>query len=168
MRERQWAQRSWSANNTGSMRLVSAVHDFGRWLNQSPFRPRTDVSFPRVPQFNEYNGKEASASRVSFWLFIVSLDGVQQVVSSPVEVIKQPTRITPTGATLLDLVITNCPGFFVNSGTLNPPSPSNSDHSIVFVNLNISISKRKCYTRTVWDYRNVNTDSLNAALTKYD
>ena len=70
------------------------------------------------------------------------------------QVISEPTRITPTGATLLDLVITNYPGFFVNSGTLSPPS--NCDHSIVFANLSVSILKQKCYTRIVWDYKNVN------------
>ena len=82
------------------------------------------------------------------------------------QVISEPTRITPTGATLLDLVITNYPGFFVNSGTLSPPS--NCDHSIVFANLSVSILKHKCYTRIVWDYKNVNTDLLNAALSNYD
>ena len=45
------------------MRFVSVVHDYGRWLNQSPFRPRAEVSFPCARQFSEYNGKEASASR---------------------------------------------------------------------------------------------------------
>ena len=82
------------------------------------------------------------------------------------QVISEPTRITPTGATLLDLVITNYPGFFVNSGTLSPPS--NCDHSIVFAKLSVSILKQKCYTRIVWDYKNVNTDLLNAALSNYD
>ena len=33
-------------------------------VNQSPLRPRAEVSFPRARQFSEYNGKEASASRV--------------------------------------------------------------------------------------------------------
>ena len=82
------------------------------------------------------------------------------------QVISEPTRLTPTGATLLDLVITNYPGFFVNSGTLSPPS--NCDHSIVFANLSVTILKQKCYTRIVWDYKNVNTDLLNAALSNYD
>ena len=40
--------KSWSANNTGSMHFVSAVHDYGRQLNQSPFRPRAVVFLPRV------------------------------------------------------------------------------------------------------------------------
>ena len=55
--------KSRSANNTGSMRFVSVVHDYGRRLNQSPFRPGAEVSFPRVRKFSEYNGKEAFASR---------------------------------------------------------------------------------------------------------
>ena len=56
--------KSRSANNTRSMLFVSVVHDYGRRLNQSPFRPRAEVSFPRARQVSEYNGKEASASRV--------------------------------------------------------------------------------------------------------
>ena len=55
--------KSRSSNNTGSMRFVSVVHDYGRRLNQSPFRPRAEDSFPRARQFSEYNAKEASASR---------------------------------------------------------------------------------------------------------
>ena len=55
--------KSRSANNKGSMRLVSVVHGYGRRLNQSPFRPRAEVSFPRARQFSEYNEKEDSASR---------------------------------------------------------------------------------------------------------
>ena len=55
--------KSQSANNTGSMRFLSVVHDHGWRLNQSLFRPRAEVSFPF--QFSKYNGKEASASRES-------------------------------------------------------------------------------------------------------
>ena len=81
------------------------------------------------------------------------------------QVISEPTRLTPTGATLLDLVITNYPGFFVNSGTLSPPS--NCDHSIVFTNLSVSILKQKCYTRIVWDYKNVNMENVNMEMRHY-
>ena len=54
--------KSCSANNSGNMRFLFIVHDFGRRLNQSPFRPRAEISFPRAPQFREYNGKEASSA----------------------------------------------------------------------------------------------------------
>ena len=58
MCEGQWAQVMVS-----KQRFVSVVHDYGRRLNQSPFRPRAEVSFPLARQFSEYNGKVASASR---------------------------------------------------------------------------------------------------------
>jgi 5-methylcytosine-specific restriction endonuclease McrBC regulatory subunit McrC len=43
------------------------------------------------------------------------------------QVINEPTRITSIGATLLDLIITNCPGYFGNSGTLSPPENCDTD-----------------------------------------
>ena len=56
--------KSWSANNTGSLRCVSVIHDYRWQLNQSLFQSRAEVSFPRARQFSEYNGKRGSASRV--------------------------------------------------------------------------------------------------------
>ena len=58
--------KSWSANNMGSMCFVLRHRPRlrPRGLNQSLFRPTAEVSIPRARQFSEYNGKEASASRV--------------------------------------------------------------------------------------------------------
>ena len=55
--------KSLSANNTGSMRFETAVHDHGRRLNQREFRPMAEVAFRPVRQLSEYKGKGASASR---------------------------------------------------------------------------------------------------------
>ena len=55
------------------------------------------------------------------------------------QIINEPTRITQYSESLLDLIITNCPGYFVNYGTLS--SPANCDHSLIFARLNISVSK---------------------------
>jgi hypothetical protein len=83
------------------------------------------------------------------------------------QVINEPTRITSTSATLLDLIITNCPGYFVNSGTLSPPA--NCDHSFIFAKMNISLSKQKCYKRSVWNYqKNINEEALNLALSNFE
>ena len=57
----------------------------------------------------------------------------------------------------MKLIITNFPGFFVNSGTLSPPA--NCDHSFIFAKLDVSLTKRKCYTRKFWDFSSV--ESLN-------
>ena len=64
------------------------------------------------------------------------------------QVINEATRITQHTATRLDLIITNGPGYFVNSGTLSPPA--NCDHSIISADLNITLSKPKCYKRFIW------------------
>ena len=55
--------KSLSANNTGSMRFETAVHDHGRRLNQREFRPMAEVAFRPARQLSEYKGKGASASR---------------------------------------------------------------------------------------------------------
>ena len=45
----------------------TVVHDHGRRLNQSEFRPMAEVPFRPVRQLREYKGKGASASRESFF-----------------------------------------------------------------------------------------------------
>jgi hypothetical protein len=49
------------------------------------------------------------------------------------QAINEPTRITYTGSTRLDLIITNSPSYFVSSGTLSPPA--NCDHCVVYAKL---------------------------------
>ena len=78
------------------------------------------------------------------------------------QVITEPTRITEHGATVLDLIITNCPGYFVRTGTLSPPS--NCDHCFIFAKLSISFIKQKCYKRSVWDFSDVSETELCNAL----
>jgi hypothetical protein len=78
------------------------------------------------------------------------------------QVITEPTRITQHRATILDLIITNCPGYFVHTGTLSPPS--NCDHSLIFAKMSITFTKQKCYKRFVWDFNNVNESDLCNAL----
>lgn len=42
------------------------------------------------------------------------------------QLVDNPTRITRSGESILDLIISDSPGFFVSSGTLSPPA--NCDH----------------------------------------
>ena len=74
------------------------------------------------------------------------------------QVINEPTRITAHGASILDLIITNSPGYFVNSGTLSPPY--NCDHSLIYARINISFAKQKCYKRHIWDLAKVDSNML--------
>ena len=56
------------------------------------------------------------------------------------QVINEPTRVIQNGVTILDLIITNCPGYFVQSETLS--SPTNCDHSLIFAKMNILFLSR--------------------------
>jgi hypothetical protein len=76
--------------------------------------------------------------------------------------INEPTRITRHQAAILDVLITNCPNIFNKTGTCSPPSMC--DHSLFFAQMKISISKKKCFKREIWDFSNVNTSALNDAL----
>ena len=74
------------------------------------------------------------------------------------QVINEPTQITSEGATLLDLIITNSPGYFVNAGTLSPLS--NCDHLLIYARMNVSFVKLKSYTRHVWDLSRMDENVL--------
>ena len=52
------------------------------------------------------------------------------------QLVDEPTRITALGESILDLIITDAPGYFVSSGTLSPPA--NCDHNFIFAKLSIS------------------------------
>ncbi len=78
------------------------------------------------------------------------------------QVIKKPTRVTSHSATMLDLIITNYPGYFVFSDVLSPPS--GCDHSFVYARINIFLEKPKCYKRHIWDFSKIDYTVLHANL----
>ena len=82
--------------------------------------------------------------------------------NSLVQIIQEPTRVTASGASLLDLIITNSPGYFVDSGIISPPS--NCDHSLIFGKMSISFDKTKCYKRHIWELSRVDENKLRNAL----
>lgn len=63
------------------------------------------------------------------------------------QVINEPTRVTQNGGSILDLIITNAPGYFVSSGTC--------DQSVIYARMNITSAKLKCYKRKIWDLSNI-------------
>ena len=82
------------------------------------------------------------------------LDPLLCLCNNLFQVINEPTRITQNGATIFDLIITNCPRYVVGSGTLSPPT--NCDHSLIFVKMNMSFSKQKCHKRLIKAYNGFN------------
>ncbi len=67
------------------------------------------------------------------------------------QIITEPTRVTRTSATLIDLFFTNNPENISNSGVIHLGI---SDHSIIFAVKNITVPKFRNSTREVRDYKN--------------
>ena len=66
--------------------------------------------------------------------------------------ITEPTRITPTSATVVDQFISNFPQFIQNP-RVDPPISSN-DHCNIGIDILFRTKKVKAYKRTMWDFKN--------------
>jgi hypothetical protein len=71
------------------------------------------------------------------------------------QLIEHPTR----GENILDLLLTDTPNLFLNSGVI--PSLSNLDHDAIFGTFKLSYPTSSSYLRHVWYYDRGNFDSLN-------
>ena len=69
---------------------------------------------------------------------------------------------TPCGESILDLIISVSPGFFISSGTLSPLA--NCGHNIVLAILNCRSYKPKSFKRKVWNFNDIDSCALNNAL----
>ena len=78
------------------------------------------------------------------------------------QLINQPTR----EQYLLDLLITDSPNYFVESGVL--PPISNLDHSIIYGYVKTSYCKNATISRKIWLYDEGNYDLLNSYLFSID
>ena len=72
------------------------------------------------------------------------------------QIIDEPTRITASRESILDLIISDSPG------TLSPPA--NCDHNLIFATLSFPVNKKRSYRRRIWKFNGVNEDALNNAL----
>jgi hypothetical protein len=66
----------------------------------------------------------------------------------------EPTRITPTRATILDLIITNSPSL-VTKIMVTAPVHLN-DHCTISGEITSLIAKRKAFSRTMWNFKEAN------------
>ena len=77
------------------------------------------------------------------------------------QLINEPTRVNNVSESLLDLMITDSPGYVLNSGIL--PPISTSDHSVVFCTFSISHRVDHPFKRKIWDFKKANFEDLNKA-----
>lgn len=78
------------------------------------------------------------------------------------QIITEPTRITLNNANILDLIITDSPGYIMDSGTL--PPIANLDHCCVFAKLTIKYITDSSYTRHIWSYKHADFIGLKQEL----
>ena len=76
--------------------------------------------------------------------------------------ISEPTRITVTLQTLLDVLLTNVPQLFKKCGTYDPGI---SDHRLVYGVMTEHVRKHRPKTITFRDMRNIDVEQLNKDLT---
>lgn len=77
------------------------------------------------------------------------------------QIIDKPTRVTPTSATLLDVIITNQPDIIINSEIVPQVV---ADHDLISVSADISKPKRTLITKTFRDLGEYNSDNLRSLL----
>ena len=80
--------------------------------------------------------------------------------------IEEPTRITPTSATILDQIITNAPNFVRNTEVSAPVSTN--DHCTISVKLNFKVPHEPTYSRLIWQYERADIARFRAALREAD
>ncbi len=73
------------------------------------------------------------------------------------QLVDEPTRITDTS--LLDLIITDSPGYLDNINTL--PPLSDLDHNIIYGQLSFSTARPINVRRLVWNYNRADFNKLN-------
>ena len=79
-----------------------------------------------------------------------------------VQLISDPTYITTTSANILDLIITDSPGFVQESGVLPPLGYSN--HAMPYCKLNKYIPSSSPYSRDLWDLNKGDFTGLRLAI----
>lgn len=84
--------------------------------------------------------------------------------------VKEPTRITPTSATILDQFISNIPSRMREIQVLDPISTCDHCPIRVSVLLQHNFSKPKAYNRHIWDYKSADVAAFrqNIANTDWD
>ena len=80
-------------------------------------------------------------------------------------VVGEPTRITPSSATCIDLLVTNRPNLILNVAV---SSNFCSDHCPVSADVNVKVNKQLCFNRIIKKYDQADYASMNDELNMID
>ena len=112
----------------------------------------------RSPLFWENDNENSHGRALNNFLISNNLD----------ELINEPTNIRDDGSqSCIDLICTNQPYFFIDSGVL-PTLDPHSKHNIIHGTLNFNMPCPPPYKRKVWLYKSAKTDSIREELSNTD
>ena len=83
------------------------------------------------------------------------------------QLIDEPTNIRGEGMSCIDLIITDQPNMFVESG-VHPSLDEHCQHQLIYGKLNISLPTPPPYKRTIWDYSKADTDTIRDKLNRVE
>ncbi len=78
------------------------------------------------------------------------------------QVINEPTHITPTNHSLLDVIITDAPGYIIDSGTLAPMG--DNFHCRIYCKVRVKFRREPAHKRLIWNYKDADFTGLHTAL----
>ena len=82
------------------------------------------------------------------------------------QIINEPTHVRDDGTqTCIDLICTDQPSMFINSGVF-PSLDPHSKHNIIHGTLSIDLPRPPPYKRKIWDYKTAKMDCIRADLLK--
>ncbi len=81
------------------------------------------------------------------------------------QLINEPTRVTATTSSLLDLIVTDAPLKVLNSGVSS--RVANCDHCLIYAEMSFAMQNGSYY-KAYFNFRDVNWDSLNVSLANAD
>ena len=91
---------------------------------------------------------------------VTTQSGLQQII-------KEPTHISNTSSTCIDLIFTPQPHLITDSG-VHSSLHSNCHHQIVFAKFNLRIAYPPPYLRVIWHYREANKRLIRRAIEKFN
>ena len=87
---------------------------------------------------------------------VIAQFGLQQII-------KEPTHISNTSSSCIDLIFTSQPNLITDSG-VHSSLHSNCHHQIVFAKFNLHVVYPSPYLRDIWHYREENTRLIRRAI----
>ena len=79
------------------------------------------------------------------------------------QLVNEPTNTRNEGMPCIDLIITDQPNMFTESG-VHPPLDDHCQHQIVYGKANVYIPYPPLYNRTLWDYSKSNDQEIKATM----